>query len=312
MRVLFISSGNSHFGISPLIRNQGESLREYGIHVTYYTLKGKGFWGYLRNVKPLRRYLKSNKFDIVHAHFSFTAFIASLAKSKPLVVSLMGWNIEIWYLKALIKLLNLCFWDACIVKSNKMKDILNIKNISVIPNGVDLNMFFPVDRKIACHYTNWDSSKKHILFAANPKRPIKNYNLVREAVQLLERFDIELHSLEKIEPEMMVYYYNASDVIALSSFAEGSPNVIKEAMACNRPIVSTDVGDVRERFDNAQGCFLSKQNPVDFAEKLTYALEFNGMIKSRKVIDEVSKEQIAQKIISLYKRVIEKQSKNVN
>lgn len=304
MNVLYVSSGNSEFGISPIIKNQGESLKSYGVSVTYYTLKGRGLLGYIRNIKPFRDYLKFNRFDIIHAHFSFTAFIVSLAKAKPLVVSLMGWNIETWYLKALIKLFNIFYWDACIVKSNKMRDILNVKDIKVIPNGVNLSKFYPMDKKIALNAIQWNPKKKHILFAANPSRPVKNFKLVKDAITLLNREGIELHVLDNVNPEMMVYYYNAADVVVLSSFAEGSPNVIKEAMACNTPIVSTDVGDVRERFHGVKGCYLSLPNTKDFAEKIVAALEFNGAINSREVVADIDTDKIAQKIIELYKTIL--------
>ena len=162
MNVLYVSSGNSEFGITPIIKNQGESLKSYGVSVTYYTLKGRGLLGYIRNIKPFRDYLKFNRFDIIHAHFSFTAFIVSLAKAKPLVVSLMGWNIETWYLKALIKLFNIFYWMLhC--QNQQDERYSNVKDIKVIPNGV--NSKFILWIKIALTLSN-GIRRKAYLFAA--------------------------------------------------------------------------------------------------------------------------------------------------
>lgn len=121
MRVLFIASGN-HGAVSPVVGNQAEALMSEGIEIEWYLLKGKGIKGYLKNVKPLRQYLKEHKYDAIHAHYSLTAFVASLAGAKPLVVSLMGSDVKAagWY-KFIIRLFAWLFrWKAIIVKSNDM------------------------------------------------------------------------------------------------------------------------------------------------------------------------------------------------
>ena len=95
MKILFISSGNSVNGISPITKNQGVSLENAGISLEYYTIKGRGPRGYLNNVKPLKKLLKEQTYDVVHAHYAFSAFVATLAGAKPLVVSLMGSDVKV-------------------------------------------------------------------------------------------------------------------------------------------------------------------------------------------------------------------------
>ena len=130
MKVLFISSGNSKLGISPIIKNQGESLRKAGVDVSYYLIKGKGFRGYLKSIKPLKNFIKQNKVDIVHAHYSMSAFVGSLAGVKPLVVSLMGSDVQGGYLsKLLIKIFYKLSWKTAIVKSVRMYNHLDIKKV---------------------------------------------------------------------------------------------------------------------------------------------------------------------------------------
>ena len=94
MKILFISSGNSSQGISPIIHNQGESLKKNGVILEYLTIKGKGLIGYLKSIPMIRKHIKKNKYDIVHAHYSFSAFAASFAGASPLIVSLMGSDVK--------------------------------------------------------------------------------------------------------------------------------------------------------------------------------------------------------------------------
>jgi len=91
MKVLFVSSGNSEFGISPIVKNQGESLKQNGIDLDYFTIKGKGINGYLKNIPILKKYLKAHHYDIIHAHYSFCGWVTKLTLTKiPVIVSLMG------------------------------------------------------------------------------------------------------------------------------------------------------------------------------------------------------------------------------
>ena len=155
MKVLFISSGNSVNGISPIIKNQGESLKDQGIDLDYYTIKGKGIFGYLKNIIPLKKILRKNSYDIVHAHYLFSALVASLAGVKPIAVSLMGSDVKSKkYLIFLIKLFYKISWSGLIVKSEDMKSTINIKNVYLLPNGVDLNQFKPIDKYTALKKTS--------------------------------------------------------------------------------------------------------------------------------------------------------------
>ena len=304
MKVLFVSGGNSNTGISPLIKAQGDSLEQLGLSVDYYQIIGKGFWGYLANVGPLRKKIKRSEYDLVHAHFSFSGFVSALAGARPLVVSLMGWNVQP-LLKILIKVFNWLYWRACIVKSNGMRDSLKIRNLVLLPNGVDLELFRPLDKQKARTYLGWSQEHRHILFAADPARPIKDYPLAQQAFELLARkTNAKLHVLQDVKHSDMPYLYNAADVIMLTSKAEGSPNVIKEAMACNCVIVSTDVGDVKERFGNNEACFICRHDPADVCAKLLNALVFTGAVNTREAVLNLDSQQIAQRLLAIYNSVL--------
>jgi hypothetical protein len=140
MKVLFVSSGNSEFGISPIIKNQGESLKQNGIDLDYFTIKGKGIKGYLKNIPILKKYLKYHNYDIIHAHYSLLAIVATLSGAKPLVVSLMGsdiyGNVNIdgerkfySYINILSAKLLQPFVKKIIVKSKNLESYTYFKNI---------------------------------------------------------------------------------------------------------------------------------------------------------------------------------------
>jgi len=313
MRVLFVSSGNAGNGISLIGKNQGESLCNQGVCVEYFTILGRGIKGYLKNIKPLRKKLKETDYHLIHAHYSLSAYVASFVGAKPIIVSLMGSDVKSNAItKYVITIFSFIYkWDQIIVKSEDLKDSLRLKRLVVIPNGVNLTHFKPENKKKCQNQLNWDNSKKHILFAADTNRSVKNFKLALEAVSQIINIHFELHVLNNVPHNIIPIWINASDVIILTSYWEGSPNVIKEAMACNRPIVSTNVGDVKWVIGNTDGCYIASFDLGEYADKIRLALNFseiyhqtNGRNRIIKLgLDSVT---IAKKIINVYKHVLNK------
>ena len=306
MKVLFIASGN-HETPSAILTNQAEALKSEGVDVEWYLLKGKGIKGYLRNVKPLRKYLKEHKYDAIHAHFSLSAFVASWAGAKALIVSLMGDDVKKarWY-KFIVQLFAACYrWKAIIVKSNDMYRDLGMKRVLVIPNGVNLDRFKRMDKAECQKRLRWSPEKKHILFPAVATRPVKDCALAEAAVAHLP--NVELHAFENTPNEETPYWYNAADVVLLTSKWEGSPNAIKEAMACSRPIVSNNVGDVAERTSGVDGCYVINKDDrskmiVELAKALAEALKFEKTKGREKIIvDGLDAHDINLRLIAVYK-----------
>jgi len=304
LKILFVSSGNSKNGISPLIKNQGESLKSE-VEVDYFTIKGKGIKGYLKSIPKLKEYLKNNSYDLIHSHYWLSAIVTSLAMPKiPIVVSLMGDDVKAkrWF-RWIIYVFYYLSWSATIVKSKDMYNSLGLKDVYIIPNGVDFNRFKPIPQENAQKVVEWDSSKKHILFTSNPSRVEKNFKLAKEAFEYINDGNYELHYLKDIPNDKIFYYYNASDVIILTSLWEGSPNAIKEAMACNIPIVSTPVGDVEERFEGVEGCYISSFDAKEFALDIKKALNYGKRTNAREKITPLKSEIIAKKLIDIYKKL---------
>ena len=301
-KIIFVASGN-HGAVGPVVKNQGDALVSEGVTVDYFLIKGKGFKGYLKNVKPLRKYLREHKYDAVHAHYSLSAFVASLAGAKPLVVSLMGSDVKAagWY-KFIIRLFARIFrWKTIIVKSNDMYHDLGIKDAIIIPNGVNMERFKLIDKAKCQKRLGWNQEKKHVLFPANASRPEKDYALAQAACALLE--NVELHAFENTPNEETPYWYNAADVVLMTSKWEGSPNAIKEALACSRPTVTTKVGDVEERMSEVDGTFVAQsRDPQELAELLKSALTYSSTKGRERIIaDGLDAHEINKKLIALYK-----------
>lgn len=307
MKILFVRSGNS--GIDPISQNQGLSLIDKGLEVLFFDIVGRGAKGYLSNIKRLKKVIKSQKPDIIHAHYSLTGILAALTFSKiPLIVSLMGSDVNSASKKqkSIIKLFIRCFWDEVIVKSDEMKQNLGYDKAIIVPNGVNFSNYFPMDKDFALQHLGWNRNKKHILFASNPDRPEKNYSLAKESIALLNNDLLQVHFLMNLTQSEMPYFYNAADCLLMTSLMEGSPNVIKEALACNCPIVSTDVGDVRELIAKVSGCYLTQFDKHEIAAKINDAISFNQRTNGSEAIKHLNSERIAEKLITIYKKVLDK------
>lgn len=307
MKVLFVSSGNSGRP-SIIVRRQAISLEKAGIELEYFSVQGKGIKGYIRNIKPLRKLLESKKYDLVHAHYSLSAYVASIAGAKPLIVSLMGSDVNSLNMsKFVIKLFKLLFsWKSVIVKSESLKMKTGFNCAVVIPNGVDLAEFNPINKLECKKKLNLNPQKVNILFAADPSRPEKNYSLAKNAFKIANRGDLVLHVLKGITPHEVNIWYNAADIVLLTSLWEGSPNVIKEAMACNTPVVTTRVGDVEWLFGNSPGHFISDHSIQELSDKLMEAVEYIRECQystgRQRILElQLDSDTVAERIIQIYK-----------
>ncbi len=322
MRVLFVYSGNQSSSDSNLILSQANSLIVNGISVELYAIKGHGFFGYIKYIKPLRSHIIQNKYDLIHAHYGLCGLISFFARNRStkLIVSFMGNDLlgdhsrngkSTILSNCLVSVNQLYakYVDYIIVKSTEMASKISNPNLSVIPNGVDMDKFSLIDKVFAMKRVNWDQKFKHIIFVSRPDRPEKNFSLAEIAFKLINNNELQLHFLQNVKSEDVLFYYNASDVCLLTSFHEGSPNVIKEAMACNSPIVSTDVGDVSWVIGNTQGCFICSFDPTDVGRRIKLALEFarsKGHTNGRGRIIELGldSESVAKRVINVYEKVL--------
>lgn len=309
MRILFVSSGNVARNEGVLVKNakiQGDSLARMGCDIDFYFIEGRGIWGYLKNIPRLRKYITNGGYDVIHAHYSLTGFLASFTSNLPMVVSLMGSDLHINRLMTFITSFFCKYrWRKVIVKTEQMKEIVNFNNVSIIPNGVDLDIFRPVTREEALEKIDNDGEKKIILFVSDVNRKEKNFKLAQEAFGMLIRNDVVLLPVENVDHSQIKWYLNACELLLLTSLREGSVNIIKEAMACNVKVVSTKVGDVEKNMNDVPGYYLTSFDPVNVAENINKALNYSGPVEGRKKIIELGLDSITinNRIIQLYKDI---------
>ena len=305
MKVLFVCRGNKKFLISPIIKAQADSLISEGIDVNIFPLKGKEVFSYINNVFLLQKEIKKNKYDLIHAHFGLSGIIAAFASSKKkLVVSLMG--SEAYYSKTL-KFINSLFaiyaWGVTIVKTQAMKAHFEKSKPIIVPNGVNLNVFYPMDKKQARAKLGLPENNKIILFPSYPFRKEKNFAFAKAVCDQLK--NVQLINFDGVKHDTVNLMLNAADVTILPSIFEGSPNVIKEAMACNRPIVANNVGDIAETIGDTEGCYITNLNLKTFIHKTRLALDFSEKMEGTKGRDRIISQKldsksVAQKLISIY------------
>ena len=313
MKVIFVASGNKTVGIvSSFVQSQYDSLVEAGLDMILFPVVGHGAIAHLRAAIELRRMIRKEQPDVVHAHYSVCGHVAAMARvllqRKPkLVVSILGsfpTHSRKW------RLVRFCIrhiWDKTIVKSQRTARQLG-ENVAIIPNGVNLEMFYPQNHLEARLHVGFVADKRYFIWCSHPDRIEKNYALAQAAVEIVkkEQDNIELLPIYNKTPQEVVQYMNAADCLLLTSVQEGSPNVIKEAMACNCPIVSTDVGDVRERLTGLDGCYIlpetDMQSPDALAnligEAICYSKRTEGY--NRIINDELTIQQIAKRIMACY------------
>jgi glycosyltransferase involved in cell wall biosynthesis len=193
-----------------------------------------------------------------------------------------------------------------IVKSPNLLDALprriDRSRVWTVPNGVDFSRFRPRDRSECERALGWSSARSHVLFPADPGRPGKRFALARAAVALLNEggAEVELHTLRDVPHEEVPVWLNAASAILITSTHEGSPNAVKEALACDVPVVSVDVGDVGERIRGIDGCFIANPTPKDLAAKVARVLERREPIDARRRVGELRLERVAEKVTNIY------------
>lgn len=317
MKVLFITSlKTNNFNVSPFIESQANSLIDKGIEIDYFHIRTNSISTILNSIAELKK-IKS-KYNIIHAHYSTNGFFSLLAGTrKKLVISYLGSDLlginnsngtqkKISKLIQFISFIVSIFSIAIIVKSEQMKKKISskfYKNTHVIPNGIDFDKFFQTSQKEALEELNLDSNNKNILFLGNTKDTNKNYNLAKQAFQLLPVNTYNLISPYPVSPSKIPVYLNAADVLLLTSISEGSSNVIKEALACNTPIVTVNAGDAAKNIEDVSKTFLVDYNPQEIAKRIENLCQDSNRTNGRDLINHLEISNIADRIISVYKTV---------
>jgi glycosyltransferase involved in cell wall biosynthesis len=304
------------------VYSQARSLERIGVDLDVLYVPGyRSSREYARGAGEVLRRSKRRQYDLVHAHYGHSGLLARLQRKAPVLLSYCGDDLlgtpksdgvgltrrSIVLARAFAQLSHVL--SATITKSEEMELRLppsSRKRNNVIPNGVDLSKFEPIQKDVARSRLGWSGKSKNLLFVGNPDFPRKNVRLA-EAVrdELLQRgIQVELRIAWQVEPDMMTSWMAASDVLLFTSLFEGSPNTVKEAMAMELPIVSASVGDVPERLRNIEGTFVTERNREAMADSVELALEHDHAPAARVAIAELSIESVAERVLTLYRSLV--------
>lgn len=300
MRILIVASYNKN-RFAPFILEQADALQKQGCEVDFCGLVGKGVCGYLKNYSVLRRIIKEFKPDVIHAHYGLSGLLANMQRCVPVITTYHGSDINDDRVFRFSRVaMQLSKFNIFVSKANMEKANLK-KNAMLLPCGISLENFPVVDKQMARKQMSLDESKKIILFAGAFDNMVKNASLAKETCSLLD--NVELIELKGYARQEVAILMQAVDALLLTSVSEGSPQVIKEAMACGCPIVSVDVGDVRERLDGIKGCFVANESsPQCLSELLKKTLTVKEKTggRARIVADGLENKIVAKKLITVY------------
>ena len=303
MKALVVASYNkSRF--APFIEEQVEALRNRGVVCDYFGVEGKGVCGYLRNMPALRRKIAEFRPDVVHAHYGLSGLLANLQRTVPVVTTYHGSDINDPKVRPLSKISMRLSKYNIFVSQATMSLIRPSRRFALIPCGIDLDELQLTSKEEARRRMGLNSSGRYVLFAGAFDNPVKNTSLAKETVALLP--DVSLLELKGYSREQVTLLMCAVDALLLTSHAEGSPQVIKEAMACGCPIVAVDVGDVEERLRGLDGCHVAKTREAsELAGLLRKTFDSLHRTKGRERIIEsgLTNDLVAKKMMDIYSQV---------
>jgi glycosyltransferase involved in cell wall biosynthesis len=311
-------------GYAAFVRTQLESLRRAGVDVDLALIKGRNTkLMYAKAMYELRRRLAATQYDLVHAHYSYAGVVARTQWRVPVVVTYHGDDLlgtvdengrTTPFSRAVVAAGQMLaeLVDAVIVQTEAMARVLRRPDVHVIPHEVDFDVFRPLDHREARVALGLDPGRKYLLFAAPPHIPVKRFPLAREAVERLREHDptVELLVVFRESQERLALHMNACDALVFPSFQEGSPNIVKQALACNLPIVATDVGDVRQLVGTTPGCVVSEPDAASFARHLRELLARGERTQGRERVRHLDAPRVAHRVIEVYERVLDRPARS--
>lgn len=300
------------------VKTQVDALRANGAEVEVLVFRGaNNKLKYLTGFFQMRKRLRQGNIDVIHAHYSYVGVVARMQRSVPVVVTYHGDDLLASvadftgrHSKFSLLMVRLGQWlgqrvEAAIVQNKQMSAKLNdAQHVHIVPHEIDFETFCVTNREEARRRLNLDPHKPYLLFAANPEIHVKRFPLAKRVTDALQRDvpDVELLVVHRETQERLALYMCACDALVFPSFQEGSPNVIKQAMACCMPIVATDVGDIRDVIASTEGCFVCSPDANEFTGRLKAILESNARTEGRAAVQHFDRPLVAQRLINVYLR----------
>jgi glycosyltransferase involved in cell wall biosynthesis len=321
MRILVVTSEwpsgpTSASGIH-VVRQVG-SLRARGHYVDTFVFRGaKNPLRYLRAMLRLRG-LDLGGYDVVHAHHGQAGLVAVAQRKLPVVVTFHGSDLQgvrnthgrMTLLGRVLRLVSR--WvsrrvDGIVVVSAHLAKHLPGGTYAIVPVGVDTSLFQPLPQQEARARIGVSGEGPLVLFVGNKGRPEKRMWLAERAIEAAAKtVSVKLLVADGVAHDAMPLYMSAADVLLITSCSEGSPSVVKEALACDLPIVSTDVGDIRTWIEGVEGCHVCDGDAADELGRAVAAVLLRRRRSPGRTIAERCSEAVtAERIEAVYRQAIE-------
>jgi teichuronic acid biosynthesis glycosyltransferase TuaC len=301
------------------IKRQTEALVEQGVRCDVLFIRGyRSALAYpLAALRLAAWSLRSRRrYRLVHAHSGEGALAAAFYRRAPLLVSYLGDDLLgtpdlyghvsfPWRVRRAVVRQHARLARATITKSREMEAALPTAvrgRNTVLPNGVDTDVFRPQDRAAARRELGWPHEAPVALFAANPCVPRKRFWLAEAAVEYArkELDDLRLEIAYGVTPDRMPLLMNAADCLLLTSSIEGSPNVVKEALMCNLPVVATAAGDVTELLEAVSPSFVCESSDVALGRALVECVRRRQRSDGRERSARLDGAVVAGRLLELY------------
>jgi glycosyltransferase involved in cell wall biosynthesis len=300
------------------VQDQLESLRPLGVDYEVLFVNGRqSRWNYLSGIGEVRRRLRARHYDLIHAHFGLSGWVARFELGVPLVITFHGDDVlgrpaadghitpvGRFFQASSYMLAPLA--SAVIVQNRQMRRALGLKSAEIIPCGIDLDLFRPMNRDDACRIACLDPGKKYVLFPYNPQEQRKRFDLIGAAVaKAREQIpQLEILQVRKKPHSEMPLYMNAADFLVMASMIEGSPLALREAMATNLPVISVDVGDAADLICEGDGNYIVPRELDALAAKIIAVCRQGERSRGRERLGPYSIPATAKRILEVYSRVV--------
>jgi teichuronic acid biosynthesis glycosyltransferase TuaC len=302
---MYPSADKPSFGI--FVAEQVEDLRRAGVDVDVLSFDGtQDRREYLRARGTLAKRVASGSHDLIHAHYGLSGALAITVHRTPVVTTFHGgdytgldrWHVIVSWVVARL--------TTPVVVSSEGRRRLRRPNAEVIPAGVDIERFVPIDRAEARRALGWDVTSPYALLLGSRALYNKRADLFDAAVARARerRPDLRAVSLEGFAREEVQLMLNAVDVAVMCSDTEGSPVAVREALACSTPVVGVDVGDVGEVLAGLPGCAIVPRSAAPVGDAIVTALDAGRPVQLRERARETSRPVIAERLVRLYGRVL--------
>lgn len=310
MNVLLVHSGNavtdSH-GYT-FVNEQGEALRKIGVNVYFYAVRGKGAKGYLSSLSGLKKAIKTNRINLVHAHYGLCGALAVLQRTVPVVITFHNGE-TLTFKGKLVSSIAAWFSKYNIFVAQHIHDRLFRvpKSYSIIPCGIDLDQLPLVEKHIAVREMGLPEDRPNILFGGSFSNDRKNYPLAKKAIDLLP-FPVSLIEMKGFSRSEVNKLLCGCDLFLLPTKSEGSPQVVKEALACNCPVVATAVADIPQLLEGVRNSYITGFNAQEIASRIEMILQDGGRSDGRRRVFELKLDnpQVAESLLDIYHSVLDR------